>query len=250
MSFASTLDDYCTATGRANREIAEECGITPSVLSRYRNGSRVPEPREYTLHESGGLSGIVNGEHAEVGPARFMNLQGVRLPLNIPPKNTVCVALGGELVGVFVIEYTPTTSVQDALVTLLRGRITPVFAVRDFNITPKMIHDLFKLPSVNFNFPSYRDRVRIRPDDAAPVSAVIKRRGMLPLVETAEAGRRLYSGARLITVLSLIGSVIGMAIVFLLCRTEAFDTASVRNVLSFMFLWALPAALLAYGRGK
>ena len=73
---------------------------------------------------------------------------------------------------------------------------------------------------------------------------------MLPLVETAEAGHRLYSGARLITVLSLIGSVIGMAIVFLLCRTEAFDTAGVRNVLSFMFLWALPAALLAYGRGK
>ena len=26
MSFASILDDYCTATGRANREIAEECG--------------------------------------------------------------------------------------------------------------------------------------------------------------------------------------------------------------------------------
>lgn len=44
MSFASTLDDYCAATGHANREIAELAGIAPSVLSRYRNGSRTPNP--------------------------------------------------------------------------------------------------------------------------------------------------------------------------------------------------------------
>lgn len=51
MSFASTLNDYCTATGRANREIAEECGIAPSVLSRYRSGSRVPEPSSPTIRD-------------------------------------------------------------------------------------------------------------------------------------------------------------------------------------------------------
>lgn len=215
-----------------------------------RRGYNVPEPREYSVHESGGLSGVVNGEHVDVGPARFMNLQGIRLPRNLPAKNAVCIAISGELVGVFQIEYTPFTSVQDALVILLRGRFAPLFAVRDFNITPKMVHDLFKLPSTNFHFPSYRARSRIRLEAGSPADAVITRKGMLPYVESAEAGRRLYSTSRIVTILSLIGSSIGMVILFLLCRTAAFDTASVGNALSFMLLWALPAVILSYSGGK
>lgn len=43
MSFASVLDSYCNATGCTNKEIAEKCGLSPSVLSRYRNGDRAPE---------------------------------------------------------------------------------------------------------------------------------------------------------------------------------------------------------------
>lgn len=215
-----------------------------------RRGCHVAAPREYAIHESGGLSGVVNGEHVDVGPARFMNLQGIRLPQNMTAKNAVCVAISGELVGVFLIDYTPFTSVQEALVTLLRGRFAPVFAMRDFNITPRMVHDLFKLPSTNFNFPAYRDRTRINPDPDRPIDAVVTRNGMLPFVEAAEAGRRLYTSARIATILSLIGSAIGMVILFLLCRTGAFDTASVGNVLMFMILWALPAVILSYGRGK
>ena len=43
MSFASVLDSYCNATGCTNKEIAEKCGLSPSALSRYRNGDRSPE---------------------------------------------------------------------------------------------------------------------------------------------------------------------------------------------------------------
>lgn len=215
-----------------------------------RRGCHVTAPREYSIHESGGLSGIVNAEHVDVGPARFMNLQGIRLPQNMTAKNAVCVAISGELVGVFIIDYTPFSSVQEALVSLLRGRFSPVFAVRDFNITPRMVHDLFKLPSTNFNFPAYRDRTRISPDPDRPIDAVVTRSGMLPFVEAAEAGRRLYANARASTILSLIGAAIGMVILFLLCRTGAFDTASVGNALMFMLLWSLPAVILSYGRGK
>ena len=215
-----------------------------------RRGVRVPDPREYTLHESGGISGIVNGEPVDVGPARFMNLRGIRLPKNLAPQNAVCVAIGGELVGVFTIEYNPTTSVQEALVTILRSRTSPVFAVMDFNITPKMIHELFKLPTESFNFPPYRERVRFHPDDIRPIAAVVSRKGLMPMVEAIEAGRKLYSSVRLITVLSLLGTVIGMAILFPLCLTEAFSTASVGNVLSFMVLWALAAVILSNRQRK
>ena len=49
MSFASILDAYCNAIGCTNREIAARCGISPSTLSRYRNGERTPERDSDTI---------------------------------------------------------------------------------------------------------------------------------------------------------------------------------------------------------
>ena len=217
-----------------------------------RRGYNIPNIEEFTVHEGGGLSGLIGGERVLVGSAGFMNLMGIRLPQNMPTQNSVCTAVSGELVGVFVIEYIPVTSVQEALVTLMRGKTKTVFAIRDFNITPRMIGKLFRLPTDNFNFPSFRERYRIVGEtaDDSPIDAVISRSGMLPLVETAEAAVKAYNTCRISAILSLVGAGIGMIIMFLLCRVGSYDTASAGNVLSFMVLWALPAVILSLGQGR
>lgn len=218
-----------------------------------RRGYHIPPVDEFSVHEGGGLSGIVGGENVLVGSAGFMNLMGIRLPQNLQANNSVCCAISQELVGVFVLDYIPVTSVQDALVTLMRGRTQTVFAIRDFSITPRTISRLFRIPTENFNFPSFRERYRmlsVSADENAPIAAVITRGGMLPLVEAAETGRKVYNTTRIGTFIDLIGSVVGMLIMFLLCRAGAFDTASAGNVLSFMFLWALPVAILSLGQNR
>ena len=217
-----------------------------------RRGYNIPPVEDFVCHEGGGLSGLVRGEQVLVGSAGFMNLMGIRLPQNLQTANSICAAISGELVGVFVVDYIPVTSVQDALVMLMRGRTQTVFAIRDFNITPRMIGRLFRMPTDNFNFPSFRERYRIvgASSGEGPVDAVISRAGMLPLVEAAEAGRKAYSTCRISTILSLVGAVIGMIIMFLLCRAGAFDTASAGNVLSFMALWSLPALILSLGQNR
>lgn len=217
-----------------------------------RRGYRVPPVEQFACHEGGGLSGMIGGESVFVGSAGFMNLMGVRLPQNLQTRNSICTAIGNELVGVFVLDYIPVTSVQEALVTLMRGKSQTVFAIRDFNITPRMIGKLFRLPTDNFNFPSFRERYRISDESAddAPLDAVISRAGMLPMVETAEAARKAYNTCRVSAILSLVGAGIGMIIMFLLCRVGSFDTASAGNVLSFMFLWALPVIILSLGQNR
>ena len=217
-----------------------------------RRGYRVPPIDEFTCHEGGGLSGLIGGENVLVGSAGFMNLMGIRLPQNLQTRNSICAAIGGELVGVFVLDYIPVTSVQEALVTLMRGKTQTVFAIRDFNITPRMIGKLFRLPTDNLNFPSFRERYRIAEESAddAPIDAVVSRAGMLPMVETAEAARKAYNTCRVSSILSLVGAGVGMIIMFLLCRVGSFDTASAGNVLSFMFLWALPVIILSLGQNR
>lgn len=218
-----------------------------------RRGYSSVTPEEFRCHEGGGLSARVGGEQVLVGSVGFMNLMGIRLPQNMTVKNAVCTAISGELVGVFTLDYIPVSSVQEALVTLLQGRTQPIFAIRDFNITPLMIRQLFRMPTDNFNFPTFRDRYRLANSAVgtrSPVAAVLSRGGMGPLVDAAESGRKLYSTCRIGTVLSLIGTAVGMVTMFLLCRAGAYDTANAGNVLSYMFLWALPVVFLAYGQSR
>lgn len=49
MPFSSVLSTYCNALGCTNKEIAEYCDISPSALTRYRKGERVPEVGSDTI---------------------------------------------------------------------------------------------------------------------------------------------------------------------------------------------------------
>ena len=238
---ASLLDAYGSGVSALFDELME------------RRGYHTVEPEEFVCHEGGGLSGLIAGERVLAGSVGFMNLMGIRLPKNLSAKNTICTAISGELVGVFAIEYIPVASVQDALVTLLRGKTQTIFAIRDFNITPAAIRQLFRVPTERFTFPSFRNRFRISMqglEEGRPTNAVFTRSGMLPVVEATEAGRKLYTTCHTGTILSLIGATIGLFIMFLLCRAGSYDTASTGNVLSFILLWALPVIILAVGQNR
>ena len=224
-------------------------GVFMELMTRRRYAMAKLE--EFRCHEGGGLSARIDGEQVLVGSAGFMNLMGIRIPQGMFLQNAVCTAMSGELVGVFNLEYRPVNYVQDALVSLLQGRTQPIFAIRDFNITPLMIRHLFRLPTENFNFPTFRDRYRIAASAAgsdSPVVAVLSRGGMGPMVDAAEAGRKLYGICRAGTALSLLSSAVGMLTLFLLFRAGSFDTASAGNALSYMLLWALPVVFLAVGQ--
>ena len=215
-----------------------------------RNGYTISKVENFQAHDGGGMSAMVNGEQVYVGNTAFMNLMGVRLPQKLSTKNSVYTAISGALVGIFTIDYKPTSSVQDALVLLLHSKLEPIFALRDFNITPAMIKQKFRMPTDAFKFPSYSERFRIsgaRPDESSAVAAVLAREGMGPLVDTAERGRRTHLAVRISAWASVIGSVFGAIIMFLLCWTGAFDSASASNVIIFMLLWLLPMAAAVIG---
>ena len=103
-----------------------------------RNDCALMPLEDFTCNESGGLTAIINGEEVLVGSSAFMNLRGVRLTEARSMKDAVYVSINGLLVGFFKIKYVPVQSVQNALFALLRTKIAPIFAVRDFNLS--LIH--------------------------------------------------------------------------------------------------------------
>ena len=230
---------------------ASGSGLAPvfSDLIR-RNGYSISHIENFAPHDGGGMTAMVNGENVYVGSAGFMNLMGIRVPQKLASKSAVFSAINGSLVGIFNINYKPVASVQDALALLLRSRREPVFAIRDFNITPMMIKKKFRMPTDVFEFPTYTERYRIsgaEPNEASRIAAVVTREGMGPLVDAADRGRRLYSAARVGAAISVAGTVIGGIMMFLLCWLGAFDSATAANALIFMLLWLLPTAVISWG---
>ena len=215
-----------------------------------RNGYTISRVENFEPHDGGGMTAMVDGSSVAIGNTGFMNLIGVRVPQKLSTHNAVCTAINGALVAIFMVNYRATGGVQEALVTLLHSNLEPIFALRDFNITPQMLKKKFRLPADNFKFPSYSERFRIsgaEPDASSRVAAAIAREGMEPLVDAAERGRRLYGAIRIGTLIAAVGCVFGLLMMFLLSWTKAFDVSTASNVITFMLLWLIPSVVITWG---
>ena len=205
---------------------------------------------DFECHEGSGLTASIAGDKVFVGSSGFMNLMGVRVPQNLSRGTSVFTAVNGQLMGIFTINYTALHSVQDALFKLERRRCDTIWAIRDFNITPQLLRQKFKVPAKGLEFPVYAERFRIsgyQSGSESIVSAILSREGLGPFVDAVERAWRLYMAARIGTLLSVIGSVAGVVLIFLLSRMGLFGMAAPANLMTFMLLWIIPNILMALG---
>jgi hypothetical protein len=200
----------------------------------------------FSCYDGGGIGAVIGGDKILVGSSGFMNLMGIRLPQNLSVKSAVFTAVNDELCGIFSVNYVPVNSVQDGLVTLLKNRIKTITAARDFNITPLMIQQKFKISVDSIEYISLQDSFRVlgkNPEGA--VSAVMGREGVGCYSEAVVGGKLLRRTSLLSTIISIIGAALGLVIVFMLCWTGAIGAVSADNILLFMLCWTVPVLLIS-----
>ncbi|MBQ9412943.1 MAG: hypothetical protein IJU29_07605 [Oscillospiraceae bacterium] len=205
-----------------------------------RNNCAMRRVDAFAPRDGGGMTAVIAGESIYIGSSGFMHLVGIRLPQAFNVPNAIFTAISGRLVGIFEVRYQPVSSVQEALYCLLQSPLRPIYAIRDFNITPVMVQTGFRLPNNDLRFPSYSERYRVsaaQPGKDSRVSAVVVRDGLGPLVDVAELSRRTYLATRISAAIALAGSVLGVVLCFILCWLGSFDSASAGNLLLFELLW-------------
>ena len=203
---------------------------------------------DFECHESG-IGALIKGEHVSTGSAAFMNLLGVRVPDDTNMKNAVYTAVNNRLVAMFAIDYKPLPSVQSALISMLKWRIDLYFAMRDFNVTPAMVGQKFKVPFDSFVFIPAKDSYSIsdlHSDKEGRMAAVLVREGLSPFAEAITGGRLLKSAAFFATILSVVSAALGVLIMFYMCWTGSFLSASPGNLVVFM-LCMLATVLIVCG---
>lgn len=214
-------------------------------LMRKAGGGLMPV-EAFSVHESGGLTAMIDGEDVYCGNAAFMRLMGVVLPEKYVLNNGVYIAVAGVICGVFEMEYTASDAVKSALEELVGSDRHAIFAVRDFNITPSMLSVKFDMPTDGFDFPPYSERYAIsgtEPSETSKPAALISREGLSALVSLADHGKMLFSRIRLSVMLSVVSAVIGMLVMFILSLSAL---PSVVTALSYLLAWLLITVVLSF----
>jgi len=202
--------------------------------------------KDLSTYEGGGIEATINGEQVRVGSASFMNLMGIRLDQTLNVKNAVFTAIGGELAGVFAINYVPQAAVQEALESLLHTKIHPLFAVRDFNITLLMLQSKFNISTDKIDFLTYAERFALSgmaPDERGRPFAILNREGLGPLTDVVVSGKRLRRTVVLNTILSMSSSVVGLLLLLWFFWVGTPESASVSNVFFYLAAWLVVISL-------
>lgn len=215
------------------------------LMKKYKGSMRHVENFEYL--SGGGMRGIIDGETVLCGGSDLMRLMNVPLPFRYVEKTSVLLAINGKLYGIFNLEYTAQPQVRKALVSLMRSNRHPVFALRDFNVTPEMLHNCFDLATDGYDFPPYVERFAIseaRPAAGSKIAAVVCREGLGPLTHMADTGRSMYVATRVNLLVTLLSALTGVLAVFL--RFLTAGQVSAGFLLAFALLWLLPVLLVSF----
>lgn len=226
---------------------ASGSALSPAFAELMKQGKgSLLRVENFRCHEGGGLIAMVDGVEVYCGSASFMHLMGVHLPDMFKIKNCVYVSEGDTICGMFQMEYTPVDSVRDALYMLMRSDRHPVFAVRDFNITPQLLSVKYDIPTDGFDFPSFAQRYEIsgaEPSEASKPAALVSREGLGAFVHLAEHAKGLYTRVRVSVMLSVMSTVIGMIVMFVLSLTGQM---TVTAALSFLLVWLIPVLVIGF----
>lgn len=228
---------------------AAECGLEKTFHDLLRSqGTLYRRVDGFCCYEGGGYGATIRGEQVLVGSAAFMHLMGVRLTQGLNVKSAAFCAIDGELAGIFAIHYVPSAGVRDALAALVHGRLTPVLASRDFNLTPAFLSQRFRLRLGKLEFPPMERRRELSDtlqSHDLPLCALLAREGLVPFADAVVGGRRLRRTVLTSGVIAAIGSVLGGVLAFYLSYAGSSFALSPAHLLVFLFMWLVPTCLLS-----
>ena len=228
---------------------ADGSGLAPlfrQVLDS-RNG-RSYDAENLRRYENGGIGGTVLDESVLVGTLEFLKEMGVEVPGGIQVSQAVCVAIDGELCGVFAISYEKTRSATAGLSTLgsYRG-LNPVMISGDFMLSERFIRSKFGVKSKRLLFPGEETRTllkSIESEEDAQAALLTTVEGLAPMAYCVTGARAARAASNLGVTLHMVGGILGMLVVLTLVILGAMQLLTPANMFLYQLVWMIPGFLV------
>lgn len=229
--------------------VAEGSSLAPVFrqVLESRNG-REYDAQNLRRYENGGIGGAVLDEPVLVGPLSFLKEMGVEVPEGIQVSQAVCVAIDGELCGVFAISYEKTRSATAGLSTLSSYRgLNPAMVGSQFMMSESFIRGKFGIKSKRLLFPGEESRhllCSVQPDEDAEAALLATVEGLAPMAYCVTGARALRAACNLGVVLHMIGGILGMLVVLALVLLGAMHLLTPANMFLYQLVWMIPGWLV------
>ena len=213
----------------------------------------LPAVEGFEFYETGGMGAYVNGEKVLVGTANFILRMAVKVPEGINLKNGVLVAINMQFAGIFSIKYDIQPSVRRSLNFMIKHKITPVMAVRDFNMTPQLIESRFKVNPDHFDYPDLEQRIAysaIRDSEMDDDCAVVAVNNLHSYGEAVSCGKRVKNAIKLNTVFGYLSACLGVPLIFYLLFMQSYTVVTPANIFYYLLLFFVPTLISAFGANR
>ena len=213
----------------------------------------MPAIEDFTFYRTGGMGAYVNADRVLVGSGSFIVQSGGHLPEGINLRAGIFVSINMQFAGFYPIRYDVQPSIRRAMGYLTRRKITPVLAVRDFNVTPHMVETKFKLLSGTVGFPELEDRIELSKmrdaTDDEPI-AVLAVDNTANLADAVTSGKRIYSAGTVNLIVGLVAAVLGVALNFFMLLRRSPASITPINMFYYGLLWFVPTLLASFAANR
>ena len=205
------------------------------------------DPEEFSRYE-GGIGAVVAEEPVLVGTLEFLKTMGVETPAGIRVNNAVCVAVDGELSGLFAVTYEKDRSAAAGIASLCGYRkLRPVMLGSDFVMTGDFLHERFGINSKKILFPEAEEALQMQektPQEDAKALALVTGEGLAPFAYAVTGARSLKTAITLGIVIHLIGGILGMLMMLVLAYLGETAFLTPANLFLYELIWMIPGLLV------
>lgn len=202
----------------------------------------------FNYYENGGIGGQINGEPVLAGNISFLRSMGVEIPEGIRVNQAVCVAVDGELCGLFAITYEKDRASAAGLSTLCSYRgLRPVITTADFMLTPDSIRSEFNVKTKRILFPEQEIRSQLREKEAesdAQALALITGEGLAPFAYAVTGARALKNASTAGVAVHMAGGILGILMMLVLGILGATEYLTPASMFLYELLWMVPGLLI------
>lgn len=202
----------------------------------------------FNAYGNGGVGGQVNGEPVLVGTIAFLKTMGVEVPDGIRVNQAVCVAVDGELCGLFAIAYEKDRASSAGMSTLCGYRgLKTVITTGDFMVTEEFVREHFGVNTRRVVFPEHEIRAQLRekaPEPETQAQALITGEGLAPFAYAVTGARALKNACRVGAIVHMAGGAVGMAIMLVLGILGATELLTPANMFLYELVWMVPGLLI------
>ena len=234
---------YCTAM-----IVSSGSGLAPvfTQVLESRNGRHI-DALNLRVYDNGGIGGEVFGESVLVGSITFLKEMGVEVPEGIRVSNAICIAIDGELCGLFAVTYDKVRSASAGLKTLCSCRgLKLVITAGDCMLDNQFIRSQFGIKSKRILFPPYADRAALQQTESgedAKSLLLTTREGLLPYAYGVAGARLLRKSCAAGVVIHMLGGIVGMGIMLTLTLLGRLDLLTPVHMFAYQLLWLIPGFL-------